>query len=423
MTSRAETKHASELRASALGRTADAEWRRRALAVIPGGMYGHVHVEELPEGYPQFFGKSSGSKVWDVDGHEYVDLMCAWGPMILGYGNADVSAAFNAELADRDLSGGPSPRAVELAERFVEVIAHADWAMFAKNGGDVTTLAVSIARAATGRRKVLKAAKAYHGSLPWCNPVLAGVTPEDRANLIEFVYNDVQSLEAAVAAAGDDFAALIVTPHSHEVHADQAPVDPAFARRAREICDKHGATLILDDVRAGFRTSLHGSWEPIGVRPDLTAFSKCIANGYPLAALTGVDSLRGAARSVYATGSFWYGSGALAAGLRCLDLLVELDAPSLINRVGDRLVDGLRAQAKSHGLDVVVSGPGSMPFLRFVDGDPMEYAYIWSAEALRRGVYLHPWHNWFVSAAHTDADMDRALEATDGAFAYLASRL
>ena len=413
----------TDLRAAELTRTMDNEWRERANRVLPGGMYGHIRAKDYPQNYPQFFGRSSGSRVWDLDGNSYVDMMCSWGPMIVGYRNQVVDDAVRRELEQRDLAYGPSPRVVELAERFVGLVEHADWAMFAKNGGDATTLAVTVARAATGRKKVLKAAKSYHGSTPWFTPGPAGITPEDRANIIEFTYNDANSLVHAVEVAGNDLAAIILTPHRHDTFSDQMPVRPEFAHLVRDLCDANDAVLILDDVRSGFRVSLSGSWAPLGIRPDLSAFSKCIGNGYPLAALTGIESLNKAAASIYATGSFWYASGAMAAGLACLDLLEKDDAIDVMNARGNQFMTGVREQAASYGINVVVSGPPAMPFVRFEDGETMEYAFIWCEEALRRGAFLHPWHNWFISTAHTEADINDVLAATDGAFAYLASRI
>jgi glutamate-1-semialdehyde 2,1-aminomutase len=386
-------------------------------------MFGHIRPDGYPANFPQFFERSSGSRIWDVDGNAYIDMMCSWGPMIVGYRNTEVDAAYARELEQRDLAFSASPRAVELAERFVGLVEGADWAMFQKNGGDATVVAVMIARAATGRKKLLKAAHSYHGSTPWFTPRLTGVTPEDRANIVEFTYNDVEGFSSAVAEAGDDFAAVILTPHGHETHADQTPVDPAFAKHVREACDARGAILILDDVRSGFRVSLAGSWAPLGIQPDLSAFSKCIANGYPLAAVTGIRALGDAAASIYSTGSFWYGSGSMAASLACLDILERTDAPARMKARGSQLMGGLREQAESHGVDIVVSGPPAMPFVRFVDGEPSEHAFIWAAEALRRGAFVHPWHNWFLSTAHTEDDINQVLEATDSAFRHLAGRV
>jgi len=191
-----------------------------------------------------------------------------------------------------DLMTGPAECQVELAELVVETIPHADWVLFAKNGTDATTACVTIARAGTQRRKVLVAKGSYHGAAPWCTPSLAGVTAEDRAHILRFDYNDVASLERAADEAGRDLAAVLVTAFKHDVKRHQEAPTLAFAQAVRRICDAADAALILDDVRAGFRLHIGGSWEPYGVRPDLCAWSKAIANGHPLAAVTGADRFR-----------------------------------------------------------------------------------------------------------------------------------
>jgi len=155
--------------------TADAMLRARAQLVVPGGMWGHLNAARLPEGYPQFFASAEGCRVLNVDGREYIDFMCSWGPVLLGHRHPEVQAAAEAQAAKGDCFNGPGEVMVELAEDLVAMLPHADWAMFQKNGGDATTCCVTIARAGTGRRKVLVARGSYHGALPWCSPSLARV--------------------------------------------------------------------------------------------------------------------------------------------------------------------------------------------------------------------------------------------------------
>ena len=403
----------------------DAALRERARRVIPGGMYGHQNAAAWPAPFPQFLERGRGCRIWDVDGREYVDFMSSFGPIVLGHAHPAVEAAVQRQRALADCQNAPSARMVELAERLVTLVPHADWAMFAKNGTDATTVALSIARAATGRRKVLVARGAYHGSAPWCTPRPGGTTPEDRANLLGFVYNDLGSLEAAAAEAGPDLAAVLVSPFRHDARFDQEECQPAFARGVRELCDRMGAALILDDVRAGFRIHLGGSWEPLGVRPDLSAFSKAIANGEALAAVVGRDSLRDAAREIFVTGSFWFSAVPMAAALATLEALEAERAIDRMVRAGAILRDGLARQARSHGLRITQSGPVQMPFLTFagdVAAGTFDRANVFTGEAARRGVWLHPWHNWFMSAAHGDADVRLALERTDAAFAAVRAR-
>jgi glutamate-1-semialdehyde 2,1-aminomutase len=398
----------------------DLSLKARAMAVIPGGMFGHQSTARLPASYPQFFERAEGCRLWDCDGNEYIDFLCSYGPIILGHHHPAVERAAAEQQARGDCMTGPSARVVELAELLVETVAHADWALFQKNGTDATTLCVSLARAETGRRKILVARGAYHGAAPWCTPSRAGVTAEDRAHLLTYTYNDLESVEAAAADAGDDLAGVVVSPFKHDVTVPQELPDPGFARGVRGLCDRTGAALILDDVRAGFRLHLGGSWEIVGVRPDLSAWSKAVANGYPLAAVLGTDRFREAATRVFATGSFWCGSVPMAAAIATITELRESDAVVRLEAAGARLRAGLDAQAAAYGFEISQTGPPQMPLILFADDPHQRLGARWTEEALRRGVYLHPWHNMFLSTAHTDDDIDTALERTDDAFAALA---
>ncbi len=401
--------------------TVDAQLRRRATMVVPGGMAGHLNAASLPVGYPQFFQRGTGCRLWDVDGRSFIDFMCSWGPNLLGYQHPTVDAAAQKQQALGDCLNGPTARFVELAERFVARSAHADWVLFQKNGTDATTVCATVARAATGKRKLLVASKAYHGADPWCTPSPVGVTAEDRAHLIHYTYNDVASLELAVAAAGQDLAAVFVSAFKHDLGVDQVMPTPAFAQAARALCDKAGAALVLDEVRAGYRLHDSGSWELVGVRPDLCAWSKAIANGYALAAVTGIDALRDAATRIYATGSFWSGAVAMAAAIATIEVADDAGLVNHLAHVGQRLRDGIAAQASSHGVPVRQSGPVQLPLILFEDDAGFEKGFAFTSEALRGGIYLHPKHNMFLSLAHTVEDIDLALQATDAAFAHVAS--
>jgi glutamate-1-semialdehyde 2,1-aminomutase len=295
--------------------------------------------------------------------------------------------------------------------------------MLAKNGTDATTMCCMIARAQTGRRRILVARGAYHGAAPWCTPRLAGTTPEDRANLGHYIFNDVASARAAAAEAGEDLAAIVVSPFKHDAGFDQELVDPAFARALREICDATGAALILDDVRCGFRLHLGGSWEPIGVDPDLSAWSKAIANGHPLAAVLGSGRFRDGATNVFVTGSFWFAAAPMAAAIATITALREEGAIEAMQRAGTALRDGITSQAAAWGVEVNYTGPVQMPYLTVVGDTGHQLASVFAAEAVRRGAYIHPRHNWFVSAAMTADDIDVVLAATDHAFAAVRERL
>ena len=404
-------------------RSADQELRARAQAVIPGGMYGHQNAGPLPPEYPQFMRSGRGARIWDVDGNEYVDLMNSYGPVVLGHRHPAVEAAVAEQAEQADCQNGPGPVMVELAELLVATVDHADWAMLAKNGTDATTACCTIARAQTGRGTILAAKGAYHGAAPWCTPRPAGVTPADRANLAYYTFNDLASVREAAARAGDDLAAILVSPFRHDAGFDQELVDPAFARGLREVCDAAGAALILDDVRCGFRLALGSSWEPVGVRPDLSAWSKAIANGHALAAVLGSDAFRGGAQEVFITGSFWFAATAMAASIATIGALRDEDAVATMTRTGEELRAGILAQAGNYGFAVNYTGPPQMPYLTFTGDRGHALASEFAGHAIRHGAYLHPRHNWFVSAAMTGDDLALALGATDAAFAALRRRL
>ncbi len=405
--------------AALLVNSADTGLRDRARRVIPGGLWGHQNAAHLPDGYPQYFTRAEGCHLHDADGRVFVDLMCSWGPIILGHRHPAVEAAVQAQASLGDCMNGPAPVLVDLAELIVAMIPHADWCIFGKNGTDATTTCVTVARAETGRRKILVASGAYHGAVPWCSPSVAGVTAEDRAHLLTYRFNDVGSLEAAAEAAGSDLAGIMVSAFRHDMGQRQELPTPEFARRVRSLCDEVGAAMIMDDVRAGFRLDLRGSWEPLGIQPDLAAWSKAIANGHALAAVTGRDRFRAAATQVFTTGSFWCGSVPFAAAFATLTELRRIDGPARMHASGQRLRDGLAERAVHHGLRIDQSGPVQMPTLLFAGDAEWKQGFAFCAEALRHGAYFHPKHNMFLSCAHTDADIDQALEAADAGFRHV----
>jgi len=398
----------------------DAELRERARKVIPNGMYGHQSVASLPEGYPQFFGRAEGCRLWDADGNELIDYMCAYGPNLLGYGRKEVEDAARRQAELGDAMTGPSGVMVELAERLTGLVSHADWAMFTKNGADSTSSAIQIARAYRGRNKILVAQGSYHGAAFWSTPRPSGVPDEDRRHLIGFHYNDIASLEAAVAEAGDDLAGILVTAYKHDARIDNELVDPAFARRCRELADAADALLIVDEVRAGWRLATDCSWSLVDVQPDMSAWGKVLANGHAISAHLGNDRARQAAGSIFITGSYWFAAVPMAAALATIDILENEDVVGHVARMGTILREGLAEQAKRHGFDLRQTGPVQMPQILFADDAKRELGNAWCQACLRRGVYFHPWHNMFLSAAHTEADIAITLEATEEAFAELA---
>jgi len=397
----------------------DTALRQRAMAVIPNGMYGHQSVMLLPDDYPQFFERAEGAYLWDTDGNRYVDFLCGYGPNLFGYGHKAIDQAYVDQMKRGDTMTGPGPAMVELAEALTAQVSHADWAMFCKNGTDATTMAMMIARNFTQKKTIVLAKGAYHGAAPWCTPLKNGVTPADRANQVFYEYNDVESLEAAVREAGSDLAAIFASPIKHDTFIDQELPDPEYARRARELCDEHGALLIVDDVRAGFRLARDCSWSLVNVKPDLSTWGKAIANGHPISALLGADIARFAAATIYATGSFWFSAAPMAASLATLKLIRESDYLERTIALGERLRTGLDEVAGRQGFALRQTGPAQLPLI-MVDDDPTgAKGYFWNNALLKRGVYFHPWHNMFITTAMTDADIDHAIEAADDSFKLL----
>ncbi|HEY2388269.1 MAG TPA: aminotransferase class III-fold pyridoxal phosphate-dependent enzyme [Candidatus Binatia bacterium] len=394
----------------------------RAQRVVPGGIYGHQTPALLvPGAYPYFFARGDGSHVWDVDGNEYIDYLCSYGPIVLGHRHPAVEEAVLRQMRDGNCFNGPTPLWVELAEHLVAITPFADWAVFAKNGSDVCTWAIEVARAATGRRKVVKAAGAYHGAHAWCSPLPGGITEADRAHVLEVPWNDLAALAACVDEAHGDVAAIILSPFRHDSFHDSELPASGYLAGVRRLCDAQGIVFVLDDVRAGFRLHMGGSGEYFGVRPDLACYCKAIANGYPLSACVGRDALRDAARAVFFTGSYFTSGVPMAAALACLRTLAATDGIARMDALGRRLCTGLERAAAAHDLRVVTSGPPALPFMSFRDDSGQSANRVFCGAMAERGVYLHPHHNWFLSAAHTEADIDRTLDHADEAFAVVAT--
>ncbi len=409
MTARLPTHNADELLA-------------RAKAVIPNGVYGHQNVTMMNPGVPQFFQKAEGCRLWGVTGKEYIDYLSGYGTNMLGYNHPLVEEAVNKQRAECDCMTGPSPTMVELAELLVNTVTHADWAFFAKNGTDATTTCVTTARAATKKKKVLAAKIAYHGADPWCTPIPAGVTPEDRAHMIYYKYNDIASFDKAVEQAGDDLAGVIVSAFRHDVCMDQELPTREFAQHVRKVCDDTGAALILDEVRAGFRISLDISWASlVSVQPDLSAWCKAIANGHPISFVLGNDRFKTAATQIYSTGSYWFAASPMAAAIATIKELQRLNLPELLEHNGQILRQGLNELAEKHGYELKQTGPAAIPMLLFTKDATRKKGNYFCTEMLNNGVYFHPWHNMFLSAAHTEDVIIETLQAADKSFTAMQS--
>ncbi len=393
---------------------------RRAREVIPGGIFGHYGASYY-EGAPAFCARADGACIWDVDGNRYIDYMCAFGPNILGCHHPRVDEAVRDQSRQADTASLASPVMVDLAEQLVETVAIADWALFGKNGADATGLSVMIARAATGREKIVRVEGGYHGTAAWMKDGAPGTISDDGAHVHSVSWNDVAALKRLVEANPGGIACFIASPYHHPtLHDNEMPAD-GYWRQVEAICRQGGIVLILDDVRTGFRIDLAGSNVAYGFEPDLICFGKALGNGYPISALAGTDALRQTAQDVFYTGTQFYSGAPMAAALATINLLHETDAVSRMAALGKSLSEGLIDVAASHDRKLVVSGVPSMPYFRLAGVDFETHAR-WIRECVRRGAYLLSYHNHFLSMAHTQADLARTWQIADAAFKALADR-
>lgn len=392
----------------------------RASRVIPCGIYGHAApAAALPGAFPYYAQRAAGSHYWDVDDNEYIDYMCGYGPMVLGHQHREVEEAAARQQASLLCVNHPAPVMVELAEYLVSLVDFSSWAVFGKNGSDMTTWAVQVAREHTQRRKILKVAGAYHGMDPWCTPGHGGLIDEDRAHIHDFQWNDPESFDALLKQYRNDIAGVMMTPFHHPVFQPSQLPAPGFWQHIEAACRRDGIVLILDDIRAGFRLDPHGSHKCFGFEPDLICFCKAIANGHPLAATLGRKSLHVAASKVFLTGSYWNSAPAMAAALTCLRLLQQSDAVTQLRRSGERLMQGLVSAGQRHGYTLVPSGPPAVPFISFAQDPSLRLQQRFCAEVTARGAFFHPHHNWFMCTAHSDQDIAATLKMADDALAQM----
>ncbi len=389
----------------------------RAVRVIPGGIYGHISPTLMVPGYfPYYTAEAKGCRYKDIDGNEFIDYMCAYGPMVLGYSHPHVDDAAAKQQRLADTTNHPGPVMVELAEKLVRMIPIADWAFFAKNGGDMTTYAVLSARAHTNRKKVITVRGHYHGVDTWCTGFgHGGITAEDGLNTLQVRWNDLDDLEQTVKKYRGEIAAFIAMPYHHVAFGQQLLPAEGYWQGIEKICREEGIVLILDDVRAGFRLNLGGSNEYFGFKPDLICFSKAIANGYPLSACVGRKELMTAASKVFYTGSFWMSAVPMAAALATLTELEKSDATTKMAQRGQMLLDGLVEIGSRHGLEITPSGVPAIPFIHFRDDPDLYLNQLFCAEVTGRGSFLHPHHNWFLSAAHEEEDIRETLNHAEEA--------
>ncbi len=393
----------------------------RAVKVIPSGIYGHQGPAEgcyVPvEAFPLYSSKAHGSYLWDLDGNRFIDYMCAYGPNILGYHDPDVDAAAARQRAISDCTTLPNTIMIDFADLLVDTVASADWAFFAKNGGDTTTLAIMTARAYTHRKKIVFFKGYYHGVAPWTQKIdYAGVIEEDVMHNLYCEWNNFDMLEELFRTHKGEIAAIIAQPYMHGNFMDNELPADGFWQKVRKLCDAEDTVLIVDDVRAGFRLDIAGSDHYFGFEADLICFCKALANGYNVSALCGKAHLKNTVSSMSYTGSYWMSAVPFAAGIACIEKMKKLDSPRMLIEKGQKLASGLVTTASKYGYDLHVTGVPSLFYLRLADDPTLRLHQAWIAECVKRGVFFTNHHNHFINASLTDEDIAETIEIADEAF-------
>ena len=411
--------------------------RDRAERVLPGGVDSPVRAYRAVPGVPPHIVRGNGAHVVDADGNDFIDFVMAYGPHILGHQPPQVLAAVRAQL-DRGIAFGHTVELeVELAERIVDAVDSVEMVRFVTSGTEAAMSAVRLARAATGRDRIVKFAGGYHGH---ADALLAesgsgmatlgipgspGVPAAAVANTMVLPYNDDEAVAALFDRDGERIAAVIVEPIAGNMGC--VPPEPGFLDRLRDITSKWGALLVFDEVMTGFRVAYGGAQALYGVRPDLSLFGKVIGGGLPVGAYGGRrDLMEQVAPSgpVYQAGTLSGSPPAMAAGRAALDVLH--DTPALYQRLeglGDRLQTGFEAAAGAAGVACTVGRVGSMvtPFIGIESA--RSFKEVQEADRERFGRLHEAWLGagvlWppsqfetaFLSTAHTDEDVDRTVES------------
>lgn len=390
---------------------------------------------------PLFISHGRGSHIFDVDGNDYVDYTMAYGPLILGHAHPAIVSAVGSALARGSTFGAQHEGEIELARRLCEYVPNAERVCLSGSGTEAVMLALRLARAATGRRKVIRFGGHYHG---WwdgiftafgCDAMRPGTGGQSEAALADLVllpWNDAGAVAEILAAQGPEIAAVICEPVL--CNSGCLLPRPGYLEELRRLTSEHGCLLVFDEVITGFRLGLGGAQERYGIQPDLAVFGKALAGGLPLSAVTGAREVMElvATGEVSHLGTFNGNTASTAAALATLEELARDggDAYVVMNRMGEALANGLREAADSAGVPLLVNSAGQAFFTLFTDEDE-----VWSVSSFERrdqargarfaelllgeGVYVRPNGLWYVSTAHTGADVEYTLAAAARALAAL----
>jgi glutamate-1-semialdehyde 2,1-aminomutase len=414
----------------------------RAQQFIPAGVNSPVRAFRAVGGAPRFIARAKGARMWDAEGRAYLDYIGSWGAMVVGHAHPEVVAAVCAAAGNGFSFGAPTEAEIEMAELLCKLLPGMDLVRLVSSGTEATMTALRLARGHTGRNRVVKFEGCYHGhadsllvkagsgALTFGQPSSSGVPPQVAADTLVLDYNDVAQLERCFAENGKDIAAVIVEPVVGNMNL-VAP-KPEFLRGMRELCTKHGAVLILDEVMTGFRVGLTGAQGRYGIQPDLTTLGKVIGGGMPVGAFGGRREIMqkiAPLGPVYQAGTLSGNPVAVAAGLATLRLV---QAPGFYEKLGERtqqLTAGLTAAAKKHGVVFSAQAIGGMFGIYFRASAPQSFAEVMQCDKeafnrffhamLERGVHFAPsaYEAGFVSAAHSSEDIAETVSAADAVFA------
>jgi len=421
----------------------------RAQRVIPGGVNSPVRAFKAVGGTPRFITRAQGAHMWDADGQRYIDFIGSWGPMILGHGHPEVVDAVQRAVLEGFSFGAPTEREIELAEAILALVPSADQVRLVSSGTEAGMSAIRLARGHTGRSKLIKFEGCYHGHADallvkagsglatFGHPTSAGVPPEVVQHTLVLEYNNIAQIEEAFATQGAEIACVMIEPIAGNMNFVRASVP--FIQRIRELCDQHGALFVFDEVMSGFRVAL-GSAQSLyaqalpGFQPDISVFGKVIGGGMPLAAFAArkeVMSKLAPLGPVYQAGTLSGNPVATACGLATLNVIQR---PGFFEALGERTqawMSGLRGAAQAAGVPLTTDSQGGMFGFFFADTLPQHYQAVMARGTdtfnrffhlmLDQGVYLAPamYEAGFVSAAHTQGDIDEALAAAAQAFRQL----
>jgi len=413
---------------------------------IPGGVNSPVRAFRAVGGQPRFIRRGFGARVEDVDGNVYIDYVCSWGPLILGHAHPAVVAAVKAAAESGTSFGAPTEAEVELARLVCQLFPSVELVRFVNSGTEATMSAIRVARAYTGRPKILKFDGCYHGHadsllvkagsgvLTFNAPDSAGVTAAAAGETLSAPYNDLATVERIFEAHGREIAAVIVEPVAGNMGV--VPPKPGFLEGLRRLTAEAGALLVFDEVITGFRLAPGGAQELYGITPDLTCLGKILGGGLPVGAYGGrreIMSLVAPLGPVYQAGTLSGNPLAMAAGLATLRTLLEPGSYERLETVSHRLAEGLAEAAREAGVPVRVNRVGSMLTVFFTGDEVTDYEGARRADTARfarffhgmlgRGVLLPPsqFEALFVSLAHAEAEVEFTVQAARQVFSEIAA--